>query len=138
LGTDEFKPRLARGYEYYRNNFFETEGAPKYFHNSLYPVDVHSAAQSLITLAELRDLASGSLPLAAKVQVWTLKHLRDDQGYFYYQQRSWGRIKIPYMRWGQAWMLLALATVLEAEADSVPFSQRGRLERLVELSEVLQ
>jgi hypothetical protein len=138
LGTDEFKPRLARGYEYYRNNFFEADGAPKYFHNRLYPVDVHSAAQSLITLAELRDLASGSLPLAAKVRDWTLKHLRDGQGYFYYQQRSWGRIKIPYMRWGQAWMLLALATVLEAEADSVPFSQRGRLERPVELSEVLQ
>ena len=81
------------------------------------PFDVHSAAQSLITLVELRGLRQDSLDLAQKVLNWTFENLRDPDGFFYYQKRSSGCVKIPYMRWGQAWMLLALATVLETQAE---------------------
>jgi mannose/cellobiose epimerase-like protein (N-acyl-D-glucosamine 2-epimerase family) len=114
LETDEFDPVLTRGYEFYRKSFFGADGAPRYFHNGAGPLDVHSAAQSLITLVELRELSSESSGLAEKVLEWTVKNLWNDEGFFYYQKRSWGTIRIPYMRWGQAWMLLALATVLEA------------------------
>ena len=37
----------------------------------------------------------------------------DRQGYFYYQVLPFWTNKISYMRWSQAWMLLALATLLE-------------------------
>lgn len=116
LETDEFAKNLKRGYDFYCRRFFTAEGGPKYFHDRTFPFDVHSAAQALITLAELRDLSPASVTLLQNVLNWTLQHLGDPEGFFYYQKRAWGRIKIPYMRWGQAWMLLAMATVLEAQA----------------------
>jgi len=118
LQTDEFEKTLNEGYDFYRRNFFTRDGGPKYFHNHASPFDVHSAAQALITLADLREFSSESLPLMQRVLKWTMEHLRDSEGFFYYQERGWGRIKIPYMRWGQAWMLLAKATVLEARAQN--------------------
>jgi hypothetical protein len=117
LQSDEFETNLKSGYDFYRGHFFTADGAPKYFHNRALPFDVHSAAQGLITLTELRGLSSESAPQARQLLNWTTEHLRDSEGFFYYQERAWGRIKIPYMRWGQAWMLLAMATVLEAQAE---------------------
>jgi hypothetical protein len=40
-------------------------------------------------------------------------HMWDEQGYFYYQVLPYYKNKIPYMRWSQAWMLLAVSTLLE-------------------------
>lgn len=112
-GEDEFEQSLERGFKFYRENFFREDGAPKYFHDRTYPIDVHSAAQSIITLVQLKDLDEASKALALKVCRWTIENLWKRAGYFSYQKRSWGTIGIPYMRWGQAWMLLALATLLE-------------------------
>jgi hypothetical protein len=132
--TGEFKPHLARGFEFYRQNFFESDGGPKYFHQAAQPFDVHSAAQSLITLVELRELSAESSGLARKVLDWTVENLWSPEGFFYYQKRSWGRIKIPYMRWGQAWMLLALATVLEGAQSANESSEHSAVGARLELS----
>ncbi len=117
LGTDEFEPAVRSGVEYYRAHFFLADGAPRYFNNETYPLDVHSAAQAIITLTELRDTDSRLYPLAERTLEWTLAHLRDARGYFYYQKGRWFTIRIPYMRWAQAWMLLALSVFLEADAS---------------------
>ena len=110
----EFETHLKRGMEFYRSHFFMKEGAPKYFHDRVYPVDIHSVAQSLITLATLKDLAEDNLRLAHSAFKWALAHMWDDEGkFFYYQVLPLGTNKISYMRWSQAWMLLALATLLE-------------------------
>jgi hypothetical protein len=124
LESDEFEKNLRSGYDFYRRHFLTAEGGPKYFHNRVLPFDVHSAAQGLITLTELRELSSESFPLAQRLLTWTMEHLRDSEGFFYYQERSWARIKIPYMRWGQAWILLALATVLEAQHAENQITER--------------
>jgi hypothetical protein len=42
-----------------------------------------------------------------------MTHMRDQVGYFYYRKLPMGTNKISYMRWSQAWMLLALSTLLE-------------------------
>ena len=110
----EFEPHVRRGFDFYRNNFFREDGAPKYFHDRAYPLDVHSVAQSILTLLDLKDLELANVSLACDVFRWALANLWDDRGYFYHQKLSYGTIKIPYMRWGQAWMLLALATLLES------------------------
>jgi hypothetical protein len=113
MGTTEFDPKLRRGYEFYLLNFFTEDGAPKYFHDRIYPIDVHSSAQSIVTLLALKDLDGTSEALANGVLAWTMKHLWDDQGYFYYQELPIYKVKIPYIRWSQAWMLLALTNLLE-------------------------
>ncbi|MDD5173245.1 MAG: hypothetical protein PHV48_00210 [Candidatus Omnitrophica bacterium] len=111
-GTSEFEPHVRRGLDFYRQHFFGKDGAPKYYHDRLYPIDIHSAAQSIITLVTLKDLDKDNLRLANAVLTWTMSNMWDARGFFYYQKHPLWTIKIPYIRWGQAWMLLAL-TVLE-------------------------
>jgi hypothetical protein len=112
--TDEFDEIIRRGLRYYREQFFSQDGAPRYFHDRVYPLDVHSAAQGIITLVITKDLSHDNARLAGSVFRWCMARLWDNRGYFYYQQRAFGKVKIPYMRWGQAWMLLGLAFLLEA------------------------
>jgi hypothetical protein len=111
--TSEFDSRIARGFEFYRRHFFGEDGAPRYFHDRTYPLDVHSAAQSVITLLEFKDLEQGNVTLARRVLKWSLENLWDKRGFFYYQKLRYCTIRIPYMRWSQAWMLVALATFLQ-------------------------
>jgi hypothetical protein len=125
--TNEFEPNVIRGFDYYRINFFEPDGAPRYFHDRKYPVDIHSAAQSIITLLALNDLNPDNIYLAHKVLSWTIEHMWDKRGYFYYQQHRWWKNCVSYLRWGQAWMLLALATLLEiAIIGFQPVAARSR------------
>jgi len=111
--SSEFDGDIARGFAFYRQHFFTDQGAPKYFHDRTYPIDVHSAAQSVITLVALQDLHPDSIALAHRVVAWTLRHMWDARGFFYYQSLPRYTNRIPYMRWSQAWMALALGTLLE-------------------------
>jgi hypothetical protein len=132
--TTEFLVHVSRGFEFYRQHFFQEDGAPKYFHDRTYPLDVHSVAQSILTLLELKDLDEANVKLARSVFQWAMANLWNEDGFFYYQKLRWATIKIPYMRWGQAWMLLALAALLEAGADdqmAEPSRRTGRLPELV-------
>jgi hypothetical protein len=112
LGTAEFESSVQRGFEFYRNHFFREDGATRYFHNRTYPIDIHCVAQSIVTLATLRDLDSGNLPLAHRVLDWALDHLYDQRGFFYYRALRLLTIKTSYMRWSQAWMLYAMTALL--------------------------
>lgn len=110
---EEVPGSLEKGLAYYRKHFFRSDGAPRYYHDRTYPIDIHSVAQAIITLVQLRGMDRQGLEQADRVARWAMRHLWDERGYFYYQQ---GRLtnRISYMRWSQAWMLLALASLLEA------------------------
>ena len=105
---------LLRGYEFWTERFFLTHGWPKYFPDRLYPADIHSAASAIVALVELRGHIPNTLLLAKEIADWTFKNLRDPQGFFYYQKRRFFTVRIPYMRWSQAWMMYALARLREA------------------------
>jgi len=118
--TTEFDASIRQGYEYYRTAFFREDGAPKYYHDRVYPLDIHSVAQSIITFLEFRDHDAESLTRALKVYKWAKDHMLDAQGYFYYQVLPLYTNRIPYMRWSQAWMLLALADLAGATQQRAP------------------
>ena len=118
LQTSEFDDSVCRGFEFYRTHFFREDGAPKYFHNRNYPIDIHCVAQSIITLAEFKHLDPSSLSLASKVLQWAMNNMWDEQGFFYYRVLRLGTIRTSYMRWAQAWMLLALATISHEQKDT--------------------
>ena len=111
----QFKPALERGYEYWKNNFFLAEGWPKYYHDDPYPADAHAAASAIVTFLECAELDNDAPRLARDVATWTIKNLRDKRGFFYYQRRRFYTVRKPYMRWTQAWMLYALARLLEEQ-----------------------
>ena len=111
----EFQPALERGYQFWKNNFFLAEGWPKYYHDDPYPADAHAAASAIVTLLECRTLDNDAAQLAREVATWTIQHLRDSRGFFYYQRRRFYTVRKPYMRWTQAWMIYALSRLLEEQ-----------------------
>ena len=121
----EFVAALDRGYDYWRKSFFLADGWPKYYDDALFPADVHSAAAAVVTLCDLKamtasaEISTGALPLAETIAAWSQKHLRDERGFFYYQQRRFFTARTPFMRWGQAWMSYALARLLEERGVAV-------------------
>lgn len=115
LGTDEFNNCISNGLEFYRSHFFRGDGAPRYFHNRNYPIDIHCVAQSILTLVDFSDVDPECLQLAGRVCRWAVDHMWDKRGFFYYRVLRFGRIHTPYMRWSEAWMLRALAELARAQ-----------------------
>jgi hypothetical protein len=113
----EFRAALERGYEYWKRNFFLADGWPKYYHDDPYPADAHAAASAIVTFLECHSLDNDALRMAQKVASWTIQHLRDSRGFFYYQRRRFYTIRKPYMRWTEAWMLYALSRLLEEQCQ---------------------
>ena len=107
---------LQRGYEFWRERFFLDNGWPRYYPDRLYPADTHSAAAALVALVELRGRIPGAMDLAETITNWTIENLRDRSGFFYYQRRRFHTVRIPYMRWSQAWMVYALARLIEGRS----------------------
>jgi hypothetical protein len=109
LGTnDQIEAAFEKGKQYWLANFFLEDGTPKYYDRETYPVDIHSAGVAIAALAELDEIG-----LARKVAEWTVEHMMDVDGFFYYRL---GRVIVDqtaFMRWGQAWMAYALARLME-------------------------
>jgi len=110
-GDDSFEKNIRSGLEYYLNTFFTPEGIPKYYNKKVYPVDIHATAQLVITLSRLDKLHEYQ-PVVNRVLSWTIANMQSPKGYFYFQKNKLYTIKIPYMRWSQAWMFCALSTYL--------------------------
>jgi hypothetical protein len=113
-GDQGYSGNVNRGFDYYINTFFTEEGIPKYYNNSIYPIDVHAPAQMVITLAKLRKFKEHKMVMD-NVLNWTIDHMQSPKGFFYYQVNKYFSSKIPYMRWAQAWMFYALSTYTKFE-----------------------
>jgi hypothetical protein len=116
--TDEFETAIRRGFEFYRSHFFTPEGVARYFHNQTYPIDIHCVAQSLLTLTEFDHLNKDQAQMAGMVYRWAMKNMWNDAGFFYYRKLRGLTIRTSYMRWSQAWMLLALAAVVKSRRET--------------------
>src|SRR5210317_1787435 len=105
----EWERQLQRAYRYWLDTFWLDNGCPKYYNNTLYPIDIHCSAQGIVTCLKLRKYDERSVPLSEKIADWAIKNMQDERGYFYYQKSRWYTNKIPYIRWSQAWMFYALS-----------------------------
>ncbi|WP_157040028.1 hypothetical protein [Pelobacter propionicus] len=109
--TDDYcwERELKGAYNYYLKTFWLENWCPKYYHNSLYPIDIHCSAQGIVTLLKLMPYNTNSIELAGKIADWAINNMQDNSGYFYYQKTRFYTNSIPYMRWSQAWMFYALS-----------------------------
>ena len=73
---------LKIGFDFYKFNFFEETGRPKYYHNRAYPIDSQCISQSIETLANFTEYDKASLELALKVAKWAIDNMQDKTGYF--------------------------------------------------------
>jgi hypothetical protein len=120
-GDLTFQPQLDLGFRYFKDNFFEASGRPKYYHNRAYPIDIQCASQAIETLSKFSDGCPDSLCTAIRVARWTTEHMQDSTGYFYYRRYPLLVARIPMLHWGQATMFHALALLLmRLEAQREP------------------
>ncbi|HLP72154.1 MAG TPA: glycoside hydrolase family 88 protein [Bacteroidales bacterium] len=107
-GDHSFDYYLEKGLNYYFRTFFTAEGIPKYYNNSIYPVDIHSSAQIIITAVKTNRFREKQ-ELLERVMQWTIENMQSEKGYFYYQINRYFSSRIPYMRWAQAWMFYSMS-----------------------------
>lgn len=119
-GDPEFTGQLKRGFAYFKANFFEPNGRPKYYHNELFPIDIQCAAQAIDTLAYFSDEDPEALPLACRVAEWTIDNMQSSDGHFYYRDLGWTKTRTPMLHWGQATMFKALAHLVSKLATAGP------------------
>lgn len=115
--TQDFTSQLDLGFNYYINNFFLDNGTPKYYHDKIYPIDIHCPGQLFVTANKLEK---NTLNIENKVLKWTFENMRSPSlGYFYFQKYKYYTIKIPYMRWSNAFFLNALSySILNHERNT--------------------
>ncbi len=106
-----FQKYIDKGVRFYVNEFFESNGMPKYYHDRTYPIDIHCPAQVIVTLSKLKVFQNHH-DLLSKVLDWTIDNMQDKKGYFYYQLKKGISSKISYMRWSNAFMFNAMAHYL--------------------------
>ncbi|MDO4826815.1 MAG: hypothetical protein Q4B16_04580 [Bacteroidia bacterium] len=103
---------IRRGLRYYRGVQFNVQGVSKWRVPKEYPVEIHNQAQGIITFSEFSSYDEEYKEFAERIADWTIAHMYSrKKGYFYYRKFKRYTIRIPYMRWSQAWMLLALSTI---------------------------
>jgi len=129
-GTSEFDGAIRKGFDFYKAHFFRDDGAPRYFHNRTYPSTSIACPEHHYS-ARVQGFESGrrtgkrapeNVRLAHSVFSWAMNNMWDDRGFFYYRVLRLGKVRTSYMRWSQAWMLLALAELMRASGG--PRNQR--------------
>jgi hypothetical protein len=112
-GDRTYEDNLKRGFDFFKNNFFEPSGKPKYYHNRTYPVDSQCASQAIETLTNFSTYDGSSLNLALKVAKWTIENMQDRTGYFYFMRYPFMALKVPMIHWAQGTTYKAMTNLLE-------------------------
>ena len=114
-----FKDSFMKYYEYYYNNLmFRVNGKviPKLTPDSIYPIDIHACAESIYLSSILGVFDERAFNDLKKLVPWVIERMKMKTGWYRYMIYKYGFIKIYsniiYMRWGQAWMFLALTQAL--------------------------
>lgn len=117
----EYRENFVRGVDYYAETFFLLDGTPKYYHNKVYPIDIHAPAQAIHFFSGMGDAYQ---ELTDRVLAWTLGNMLSPEGYFYFRKTRYFTNKIPYMRWAQAWAFHALTQYVYAKAEAAKSLER--------------
>jgi hypothetical protein len=109
IAVDNLNKSIEKGLVFYKNHLFEKDGTAKYYHNNVYPLDMHCVSQAVLTLLKVGGTSEDYL-LAKKIiqkSIDTL-YLKKQQHFCYQKHRLYNN-KINYIRWTQAWAYYSFA-----------------------------
>lgn len=114
INDEKYIQSLLKGYEFYITHQFENFEHSKWRLPLRYPIDIHHQAQGIITSSNMYEYFKEKkyIDIAKNIANWTIKYMQDKNGFFYYQKWPFFINKISYIRWNQAWMMLALSSLL--------------------------
>jgi hypothetical protein len=110
LSLDDFRIENAirKGLAFYFKEQFLKNGRSLWRIPKEYPVDIHNQSQGIITFAMCKDYSEEYFNFAGTIASYTISNMQHKNGYFYYQMFKTHTHQIPYIRWSQAWIMLAL------------------------------
>lgn len=101
-------------YNFYRKNYFNKKLFPKWDPENLYPLDIHTFAEAILCNCYFKEKFNEKITYNLIEKVSEI--MRTKEGwYIYLIDKKFGikfKWKIPYLRWGQAWMLRAFSEYL--------------------------
>jgi hypothetical protein len=112
IQNENWEVALRKGLNYYYTQQFYPEGRSLWRLPVEYPVEIHNQSQGIITFYKLASYNKDYLPFAIQISNWTLDNMQSKKGFFYYHKNKIIDHKIPYIRWSQAWMFLALSNLI--------------------------
>jgi hypothetical protein len=101
-----YSENIKKGYSFYINHFIAENGAPKFYHNNLFPIDCTAASQTILT-----TLRFGDSDIANNVAAFMENNMQKQNGSFKFRKFKNYTIKTSFMRWSDAWMFAALANL---------------------------
>jgi hypothetical protein len=112
MSIDDYRVQIKSGLGFYRKNQFNDDGVAYWRLPKKWPVDIHNQSQGIITFSLFSDYDPEYIKYGRKIADWTIANMQHPTGRFYYQKWPFLINKISYMRWNQAWMMLALTTLI--------------------------
>jgi len=109
----KWEQAIIKGLKFYKEKQFLEDGRSLWRIPKEYPLEIHNQSQGIITFTKFSNYNSSYLPFAEKIAKYTIKNMQGYNGQFYYQKFKTHTNKISYMRWSNAWMLLALSYLVE-------------------------
>ncbi|MEL7146184.1 MAG: hypothetical protein AAFO69_07435, partial [Bacteroidota bacterium] len=111
IKEERYQKSIQDGVKFYYEEQFNEKGYCYWRIPTVWPVDIHNQSQGIISFTRFADQDDRFQPFAQRIYDWTVKNMRSSKGRFYYQKYSFFTNKTNYLRWGQAWMLLAMTTL---------------------------
>ena len=112
-GDRSFFEVYEKGLEYYKQNMFEADGAPKWTDKKQYPYDIHCCAQGILTFKKASKYQPELLDAANKLADWTMANMyRKEKRDFIYRKSQFYNWNYSLVRWCNGWMSKALSELI--------------------------
>jgi hypothetical protein len=127
LENAEVAQAVRRGYEFYRNNLIGSDGDPKTYavapRTEIVRLEMYNFAEAITLGAMLRNDIPEAFALADELAAKLVRHFQLPTGHFVTRIYRGGiRHPVPYLRWPQSQLFLALTNLLlasEATGDAI-------------------
>jgi hypothetical protein len=118
---DAFKKSYCSYYAWYKESLFDENAFPKYTTHNLYPLNIHTCAEAILCNTKLAN-SDQDINFVLGVALDVVEKMEYSPGeYTHVIREVLPRVKIksniPLLRWGQAWMLLALVELYRQLED---------------------
>jgi len=113
-GENELMEIYFKGLEFYKENLFEKNGAPRWMNDKKYPHDIHGAAQGIITFSKAAKYNNEYLCMAEMIADWTIQNMyRENKHDFIYRAGKFYKWNFSLIRWCNGWMARAIAELIQ-------------------------
>ena len=112
----EFKVAYKAYFAWYKENMFDTDNSPKFMKDRLYPINIHTSAEAILCCTRLAR-SDEDLLNTCSIAMNIISLMEFKPGEYVHVIREVApfvkvKSKIPMLRWGQAWMFLALTELI--------------------------